>query len=378
MSGRYVLWAWPLSLYSGKARAYLRYKGIPHVEKPIRAWHMGLIKRRTGASVMPVVVTPEGEWLQDTSYIMDRLEERFPQAPVLPATPRQRLAALLLEAWGDEFWLPAAMHYRWNFPENFTQLFQPEGGDLLAPLAPRFVKNRLIATGAARMRSFLPILGVTPAQARAIEAWTEGMCDALDAHFARMPYLFGTRPSYADFGLIGPLYAHLGRDPYPRRVLVAPRRHLRDWVARMQEPPQPRAGEFLPGDEVAATLAPLLRSVFAEFWPALERTQEEVSRALPTLRPGRGFARALGEIEFPLGEFRFRRRAAPFSLWMAQRALDAYAALDGAARAGVDAWLAGVGGQGAMQLSIRPRLVRMGLHVAPEGAAHGRDPAPPP
>src|ERR1044071_124917 len=104
---QYLLYAWPLSYYSGKARAYLRYKAIPHVEKPVRMWTYKTIKQRSGAHVMPVVVTPEGEWLQDTSFIMDRLEQRFPEAPVLPATPRQKLAALILEAWGDEFWIPS-------------------------------------------------------------------------------------------------------------------------------------------------------------------------------------------------------------------------------------------------------------------------------
>lgn len=355
-----------MSLYSGKARAYLRYKAIPHIEKPPRLWTLRTIKRRTGANVMPVVVTPEGEWLQDTSTIMDRLEARFPQAPVVPATPRQRVAAYVLEAWGDEFWLPSAMHYRWSFAENYGPLFERESGDHLLPFAPRFVKNRLAATAAARMRSFLPTLGVDAQHAATIEAWTETTLDLLDAHFARHPYLLGTRPSYGDFGLVGPLFAHLGRDPYPRRTLIAPRRHVAAWIARMQQPERPQAGDFLPGDVVPVTLEPVFRSIFAEFWPCLERTQAEVNRALPALRNGRGFRRALGAIEFPLGAGTHRRLAAPFNLWMAQRALDAYAALEAAARARVDVWLAGVGGSQAMQLRIAPRLKRMALHVAPE------------
>jgi glutathione S-transferase len=366
MSGAYVLYAWPLSLYSGKARAYLRYKGIPHVELPPRLWTLRTIKRKTGATVMPVVVTPEGEWLQDTSYIMDRLEPRFARAPVVPATPRQRIAAYVLEAWGDEFWLPSAMHYRWSFPENFAAVFEREVGDQLLPLAPRFVKNRLAAGVAAQMRSFLPPLGVQPQQLDLIEAWTEATLDRLDAHFARHPYLLGTRPCYGDFGLIGPLFAHLGRDPYPRRTLIEPRAHLAAWVARMQQPEPPQGGDFLPDDAVPATLAPLFRSIFAEFWPCLEQTQAQVTRALPALRNGRGFRRALGEIGFPLGAGTYKRRAAPFNLWMAQRALDAYGALDATARRSVDAWLATVGGERAMQLRIAPRLKRLALHVAPE------------
>lgn len=368
MSGTYVFYGWHLSLYSGKTRAYLRYKQVPHVEKPPRAWTMRTIREQTGATVMPVVVTPEGEWLQDTSFIMDRLEQRFAQAPVLPATPRQRIAALLLEAWGDEFWLPSAMHYRWSFPENYA-LFENDAGGQLMPFAPRFIRKRLAATVAGQMRSFLPGLGVNPQQARVIEAWTEAQLDLLDAHFAQHPYLLGKRPSYGDFGLIGPLYAHLGRDPYPKRTLIAPRKHLAAWVARMQLPENPLGGEFLAGDAIPETLKPVFESLFAEFWPNLAAIQAEVTRALPTLPAGRGFRRALGEVEFPMGAQRYRRLATPFSLWMAQRALDAYRELDAGGRASVEGWLAGVGGAGAMQLKIEPRLKRMALHVAPEAAA---------
>jgi len=363
---RYVFYAWPLSYYSGKLRAYLNYKQIPYVEKPPRVWTFNKLKEKTGAGAIPVLVTPEGEWLQDTAHIIDRLEQTFPQSPVEPASPRQRVAAHILEAWGDEFWVPSAMHYRWSFPENFTKLFQREAGDFLVPFAPRFVKDRLALKPASLMRSFVPGLGVTPAQNPIIEEWTESMLDHLDAHFAKLPYLLGTRPSRGDFGLIGPLFAHLGRDPYPKRVLIGPRRNLKAWIERMQSPQAPLGGEFLAGDEIPQTLAAIFAAIFAEFWPFLARTQDEVAKALPTLQPGRGFRRSLGEIEFPTAGKPFKRLATPFSLWKIQRALDTYRALSAPAKASADAWLATVGGASAMQLSIKPRLKRIALHVAPE------------
>ncbi|HEY1077953.1 MAG TPA: glutathione S-transferase [Fontimonas sp.] len=365
MSDRHTLYGWEMSLYSGKVRAYLRYKDIPHREK--RPWlaDMRRIQRRVGAQVMPVVVTPQGEWLQDTSDIIELLEQRYPVSPVLPAAPRQRIAALLIEAWGDEYWLPSAMHYRWNFPENFAAIFRPEGGDNLLPHAPRFLKNFLADKIAGAMRAFLPPLGVEPAQAPIIERWSHAMCDALDAHFALHPYLLGTRPSVGDYGLIGPLYAHLGRDPYPLRTLVGPRRHLNAWVQRMLHPPQARGGEFLADDVVPETLQPVFASIFGEFWPQLVATVGEVERAIPALAPGRGLRRSLGRITAPMAGQAYVLRARPYSLWMAQRALDAYRALDAQARTTVDHWLATVGGGTAMALRI-PRLQRDALSVRPE------------
>src|SRR5258708_27488035 len=106
----FVLYGWRLSYYSGKARCYLRYKQIPFVDTPVDFLTLMMrVKRHTGAVVMPVVVTPQGEWLQDSSAIIDDLERRFPARSVLPRTPVRRSAAYLLEPLREEWQIPAAM-----------------------------------------------------------------------------------------------------------------------------------------------------------------------------------------------------------------------------------------------------------------------------
>ncbi len=362
----YVMHGWHLSYFSGKTRAYLRYKGVPFVDRPVDALTlMWKIPRKTGAAVMPVVVTPEGEWLQDTTDIAEEIERRFPQAPVTPATPRQRIAALLLEAWADEWWIPPAMHYRWIYPENY-RLFERDSGDGLLPWFPRVVKNRLAAYVADKMRSYLPAVGVVPEQRAVMERWTEDMLDVLDRHFATMPFLFGTRPSVADFALIGPMYGHLGRDPWPKRHLVGPRPHLKAWIERMNAP-QAGSGEFLADDAIPETLRPLFDAVFGEFYPMVEGIRDEVQASLRTMPRNRSrLPRALGAIEFPMGKGRFSRAAMPYTLWMMQRVLDAYRALPAQEQASVDAWAAALGAPEAMRLDLGVRLKRAGLHVKVE------------
>jgi len=91
------------SYYSGKLRAYLRKKGIPFTEIPPSVWtYKRFIIPRTGVQFIPVLHTPDDEVLQDTTAIIDALEPRFSDYGVCPQTPRQRLAALLLELYGDE------------------------------------------------------------------------------------------------------------------------------------------------------------------------------------------------------------------------------------------------------------------------------------
>jgi len=362
----YVLHGWHLSYFSGKTRAYLLYKGIPFVDHEVDAYHlMWKIPRMTGATVMPVVVTPDGEWLQDTTHIVDVLEQRFPERPVVPATPRQRIAAQWIEAWADEWWIPAAMHYRWTYPENY-RLFEADAGAGLLPGFPRFIKKRLVAYVAGKLRGYLPSVGVVPEQYELMERWTIGMLDALEQHFSAHPYLLGGRPTIADFALLGPMYGHLGRDPWPKRHLVDPRPQLSAWVARMNAA-TPSGGRLLDNDAVPATLAPVFDSIFKEFVPMVTAIRDEVSKALPKLPPERSrLPRALGTVEFPMAGGRFRRAAMPYSLWMVQRVLDSYHSFNAADRAAVDAWLVERGAPGAMNLQIAPRLRRVGLHVKVE------------
>ena len=363
MSQPYVLHGWQLSYFSGKTRAYLRYKNVPFVDHEVDAFTLLYrVPRKTGATVMPVVVTPEGEWLQDSKHIVDVVEQRFADKPVRPTTPRQRIAAELIELWADEFWIPTAMHYRWSYPENYA-LFESDAGKALLPHFPRFAQRRIAAYVAGTLRGYLPSVGVVPAQLATMERWTQAMLDALDRHFATLPYLFGSKPSIADFGLLGPLYAHLGRDPVPRRLLIEPRPQLRAWIERMNAPP-PQEGRYLADDAIAATLQPLFDSIFRELWPMLIGIRDELRRALPALPPDRRrLPRMLGDIAMPMGAGTFRRGAMPYTLWMLQRIQDLYRALPAGERRAVQDWLAAQDAADALDLDIGVRLQRVGLHV---------------
>ena len=348
-----------LSLYSGKTRAYLLHKGIPFVERGTNAWELfHTVPRKTGGSAVPVVITPEGEWLLDSSVIIDELEKRFPQSAVLPGTAVLRFAAYLFELWGDEFWLPIAMHTRWSYPEN-QALFVRDAGDGLLPGLPRWLKNLLGRNHARLMRKIAVHIGVCPAQKSLLERFTQIQLDALDAHFAEHDFLFGGRPSLGDFGLIAPLYAHLGRDPWPKRELIDPRPHLKAWIARMFDPTAAR-GEFFADDRLPDTLLPALRSIFDEMLPMLAVSAAEL-RKTPIVPAGsRKATRYLPQISYPMAGGTFTREGASYPVWMAQRMLDAYRQMTDRDAADVRSWLAAVGGEAVLALDL-PRVRRVGL-----------------
>ena len=364
-----VLHAWHLSYFAGKLRAYLVYKQVPFVDRPVDWWTLvHTVKRRTGASVMPTLEMPDGRWLQDTRVIIDALEPQFPRPPVFPSTPRRRIAAELLEAWGDEWWIPIAMHTRWSYGENYP-LFQHDAGGALAPWAPRWLQHRLVARVAKLLRTYLPTVGIVPEQHAMMESWSVAMLDLLDRHFAAVPYLLGNHPTIGDFGLQGTMYGHLGRDPWPKREWIDPRRSLRGWTDRMaglgHEAVRARYGApdaDAPQDAIPSTLEPVLRRICREFLPMVQGILEEVQRAAPRYRDGRPLPRALGPVAFPMGEARFTRRALPFTLWKIQGIQDVFRGFTAADQATVRDWLRGLGGEALLDLPI-PRLERAALQV---------------
>lgn len=366
MNDGYTLYGMQLSWYTAKLRPYLRFKGIRFRERlpSIYTFHH-TIKKFCGNSTVPVLITPEGEWLQDTSIIIERMEQRHVRQPVMPRAPVQRFLAGLIEVWGDEFWQTPAMHTRWYFyPRNYAR-WEAEAMEAFAPGLPSFVQRPIVRKlGARRMLSYLDVLGCTASQNGVIERWTHDQCRGLDAHFARHPFLFGTRPSIADFGVLGPLYGHLGRDERSQQVYLADCPHLRAWIARMNAL-QPCEGEFLADDAIPATLTPIIRSLFDEMVPYLAASVARVNTLLSTLPAGARLPRFEGEVEFPFADGRLRRACCPYTLWMTQRVLDMLLAMSPHDAAKVGAWLKAVGGEKLLELDI-PRLRRAGLQAAPE------------
>jgi len=323
----YTMYGAEFSLYSGKLRSYLRKKGIPFIEKsPSVLTYRRFIEPRTGVRFIPVLHTPEDEVLQDTTAIIDALEPRFPERGVYPAGPAQRLATLLLELYGDEWLLIPAMHYRWNFPDDNQPFIYHEFGSMAFPWFPKFVRRALGRKIGTRFQDFVPRLGITGSTIPAIEKSFQGLLTELDAHFRNHDFLFGGRPSIGDFGLIGPMYAHLYRDPYPGKMMREDAPNVAAWVERMQSP-SPADGEFLGDDQIPATLWPVLERMAREQVPVLVDTEWKLGEWHRDHPNEVKVPRVLGEHPFEIEGSVGKRAVLPHSLWRWQRPRDYYHAL---------------------------------------------------
>ncbi len=336
----------PLSLYSGKARAYLDWKGVDYEEiLSTTEIYKTIIVPKVGRPVIPVVVTEQGETLQDTTLIIDHFEAKIGGPSVYPDTPKQRLVALLMEVFGDEWLVIPAMHYRWNYNEEWVY------GEFGAVAAPGASKEEQLAIGRERgqaFKGFCPILGINEQTIPAIEASYEALLADLDRHFAQYDYLLGSRPSIGDYGLIGPLYAHLYRDPASGEIMKRLAPKVAAWVERLVDVQQPLSGEFLPDDEVPATLIPVLERMMAEQMPFLQKTADMFA-AWTKANPDAEIPRAVGMTDFTVEGVTGQRIAPPFSLWMLQRALDHYQELQDFDKSATDEFLSTIKGSSAFR-----------------------------
>ena len=326
MTEKHILYGGQLSYFTGKARAYLNWKGVAYEERlASRDIYSSIIVPRIGYPMIPVLVTPDDEVIQDTSEIIDHFEALEPALSVFPAGPKQRLAAHLLELFGDEWLVIPAMHYRWAHNSDFAYR---EFGKVVAPDLSGEEQFEAGKKAAERFRGVVAVLGATPEMAPAIEASYEALLDELNAHFSAHDYLFGSRPSIGDFGLIGPLYAHQYRDPASGDLMKSRAPKVAEWVLRMQNPPQPKSGEFLPDDEIPETLLPILRRMMSEQGPCLADLVKQLA-AWKEGNPDTEIPRMIGMQEFTVEGQTAQRIVLPYTQWMLQRATDYLGGLSG-------------------------------------------------
>ena len=124
------------------------------------------------------------------------------------------------------------MHYRWSYEHDRALLARILVDEVAGHVkAPRFVKLRRIKQ---RQRvGFVVKDGVTEDTRAHVEAGYRAALTHMTAMLAQRPYVFGTTPSVADFGLMGPMLRHFGQDPTPAEIMRNEAPAVYEWVARV-------------------------------------------------------------------------------------------------------------------------------------------------
>jgi glutathione S-transferase len=250
-----------VSYFSGKLEAYLRWKQIPYRRIEVR-WDrvQSELRRATGVAKVPVLRTPDGLWLQDTTPILDWLEARHPEGAILPDDPFQAFFCRLLEDWADEWLWRPALHYRWSFAPDARLLSHRIAAEAMGHLP---LPTAWVAAIVRRRqhRTYVAGDGVTAETRGHVEEIYLGALERLEPLLQAQPFLLGERPCLADFGLFGPMFRHFSLDPTPARLMRDRAPAVYAWVARLWNA---RAGRLRAGWPAPGALPEAWRALLAD------------------------------------------------------------------------------------------------------------------
>lgn len=319
------------SPYSMKMRAVLRYRRLPHV------WLAGngpdvMARLFSGlkAAVIPVLEFPDGTVMNDSTPLIRELERRHPgERSIIPEDEAQAFLAFLLEDMADEWATKAMFHYRWFRERDQLQMSRWLAYDRLIGGG----RERIEETAAAfrhRQVGRMALVGCTPENAPLIEATARQVFALLDRVATEDGYLFGSRPSLADFAWYGQL-SQLASDPTPHDVMLEEAPYLMRWLANLDD----ASGVEGHWGEASPAVAGLLQLAGEVYLPFLAANAQAAQAGAET------FTVELQGKPYSQGTFRYQVKCL-------QDLRSAYAALSATARARVDPLLAAAGARTAL------------------------------
>ena len=227
----YTLYKMDISYFSGKVEAYLRYKQIPYkaIECLDNLKTFQFVGKKTGFQKAPAIEMNDGNWLMDSTPMIQWLEKKHPSPPVFPEDPALRFVALLIEDYGDEWLWRPAMWWRWmpkasrvTLGRRITKVYSKQ---LAIPLGLYF--------GQRQLREWLWNDGVSKANSLAVRDMYFRELEFLEALLEEQPYILGSHPSIADFGYFGSFFRHFGNDPISAEVMRRQGPNTYEWLARL-------------------------------------------------------------------------------------------------------------------------------------------------
>ncbi|MEL6663122.1 MAG: glutathione S-transferase family protein [Pseudomonadota bacterium] len=256
----YRLFGAETSPYSEKVRAALRYKGVDFdwVSRSVKT--EADFQALAQVPTVPLLISPEAVASQDSTAMLASLELDHPEPSTVPEDGACAALSLILEDYGDEWLNKAMFNERWGqSPDQeaaaqrlLEQLFAGNPPDSRAEEASKIVD---------RMAGRLPLVGAGGTNGEILRASFHRFSELLDAHLKETLYIFGGRPTAADFSLAAQFRQMLS-DPTPGDWLRDRAPFVTEWCEMMENP---RANDgFKTLADLRETLLPLFKDEVAK------------------------------------------------------------------------------------------------------------------
>ena len=262
----YKLFGLDLSPYSLKVKSYLKFKKLKF--KWITNPNSKELQKHSKLPIIPLLLIDENESLQDSTKIIETIEVVHPLQSIYPEDSRLIFIAALIEEYADEWCSKHLYHYRWSY-EADRNLSSKRLAAVSIPIHIKYLPiiSSLVLEDKAnkikkRQISKLSAFGSSDENKEQIETSFKRLIDLLENHLSKFSYLFGGRPSIADFSLWGQLYGCW--IDITARNFINQRPNLVNWLKRMENPKI--EGDFVGWSDVHLTIEPILEKEIANLF----------------------------------------------------------------------------------------------------------------
>jgi glutathione S-transferase len=273
--GRYRLIGSTASPYAIKLRALLRYRRIPF-DWVIMTKALRKATEHLRPNLIPVLQYPDGTYRGETTTLAYDLESRHKERSVIPDDKAVAFICDLLEDLADEWAVKPLFLYRWWDPEDQAYVSRWAGEEWSVSEAETGSPEE-IEQFRQRQISRMVILGATAENKPLLEQSYLRMLAAFEPHVGMTNYLFGSRPSLADFAWFGQL-SEMATDPTPMRIMRAKAPFTDHWVRRLDDASGVE-GEWYPREQALGGMAEALLKIAGELYlPFLVANAEAFQR----------------------------------------------------------------------------------------------------
>ena len=189
--------------------------------------------------LIPVLQYPDGSFRGETTTLAYDLEARHQERSVIPEDKAVAFVCDLLEDLADEWAVKPLFLFRWWDPEDQAYVSRWAGEEWSTSEAETGSAEE-IEDFRQRQISRMVILGATAENKPLLEESYRRMLAAFEPHVGMTSYLFGSRPSLADFAWFGQL-SEMATDPTPMRIMRGGRRSRIIGCGGSMMPPASRA-----------------------------------------------------------------------------------------------------------------------------------------
>tara|TARA_Y100001936_G_C16058689_1_gene662787 strand:+ start:12 stop:1076 length:1065 start_codon:yes stop_codon:yes gene_type:complete len=285
----------PPSPYTRKMIALLRYRRIPYEiiwGNPSELLEEGGAFAELGIKPPKPVLLPtfimrnemgELQTVTDSTPIIRKLEDDFEGRSVIPEDPALCFLNYLLEDFGDEWVTKYMFHYRWHFKED------ADNASSILPLNHKVDLTddvwELFKEGiGSRQIERLWVVGSNDTTAPIIENSYKRFLKIMETHFSNLPFLFGYRPSSADFAIYGQLTQLIGLDPTSRAIAHEISLRTVAWINSMEDLSgiDPDRSPWKKLESLPESMKSLLREIGHVYVPALLANSKALERGEET------------------------------------------------------------------------------------------------